>query len=35
LGVDKNNKAAIVAYQKIRFEAKEQTKNSIEIIWMI
>ena len=32
LGVDKNNKAAIVAYQKIGFKVKEQNKNSIKMI---
>lgn len=35
LGVDKNNKAAIAAYQKIGFEVKEQNKNSIEMIWRL
>jgi [ribosomal protein S5]-alanine N-acetyltransferase len=35
LGVDKNHKAAIVAYQKIGFEVKEQNKNSIKMIWRL
>jgi len=33
LGVDKNNKAAIIAYQKIGFKVKEQNENSIKMIW--
>ena len=33
LGVSKNNKAAIAAYQKVGFEVKYQNKNSIKMVW--
>ena len=32
LGVNKNNKAAIVAYQKVGFKVKDQNKNSIKMV---
>lgn len=35
LGVSKNNKAAIVAYQKVGFKIKDQNKNSIQMVWKL
>ena len=35
LVVDKNNKAAVSAYQKIGFKIEEQNKNNIEMIWQL
>ena len=35
LVVDKNNKAAVSAYQKIGFKIEEQNKNSIQMVWQL
>ena len=35
LGVSRNNKEAIVAYQKVGFKVKDQNKNSIKMVWKL
>ena len=35
LGVSRNNKEAIVAYQKVGFKVKDQNKNSIKMVWRL
>lgn len=35
LGVRKNNKAAVVAFQNVGFKVKDQNKNKIKMVWRL